>query len=312
MKILVTGGAGYIGSVLTESLLKSNYEVTVVDNFYYSQYTSLNHLLANKKLSIVQADIRNETLLNSIVRKFDCIIPLAAIVGAPACNKNSKQAQEINLEAQLKILDGLSEDQLVIMPTTNSAYGTTPPGVITTEESPLNPLSQYAKETVLVENALLKRPKSVSLRLATVFGLSPRMRIDLLVNDLTYRAYKDKAIVLFTARARRNYIHVRDVAKAIGMILEDPEKFLKYQVYNLGNTSANLTKLELALCIKEKLNELTIIEESFSEDPDQRDYLVSNERIENLGFRCDYSLETGIEELVKFYSIIPQFSYGNI
>jgi nucleoside-diphosphate-sugar epimerase len=312
VKILVTGGAGYIGSILTDSLLKSNYQVTVVDNFYYKQFSALNHLLHNKNLEIVDMDVRNPNFLNTFSSKFDCVIPLAAIVGAPACNKNPALAHETNLEAPMKILQSISKDQLVIMPTTNSAYGTTPPGIITTEQSPLNPLSQYAKEKVLVENELLKRKNSVSLRLATVFGLSPRMRIDLLVNDLTHRALKDKVLVLFSARARRNYIHVRDVSNAISLILKDPDRFLKHQIFNLGNTSANLTKMELALRIKSKMKDLIIIEENVAEDPDQRDYIVSNERIENLGFECEFSLDDGIDELIKFYRLIPAFNFGNV
>jgi nucleoside-diphosphate-sugar epimerase len=313
MKILVTGGAGYIGSVLLEKLLQRKmYQITVIDNFHYKQFSSLNHLLPNNRIDIVKGDVRDFDLVKKYASQSDVIIPLAAIVGAPACNQNPKTAAEINLDAPLRLLESLSESQLVIMPTTNSAYGTTPKGMITDENSNLNPLSQYAREKVDVEKMLLQRTNSVSLRLATVFGLSPRMRIDLLVNDLTYRAVKEGVIVLFSADARRNYIHVRDVVKVIDMVLDNPVIFLEDRIFNVGLSSANLTKLELTQAIQKFLPNLIVSKVENKSDPDKRDYLVSNERIEKLGFSCEFSLDEGIKELIKFFNLIPNFEYGNV
>ena len=313
MKILVTGGAGYIGSVLLEKLLQRKmYQITVIDNFHYKQFSSLNHLLPNNRIDLVKGDVRDFDLVKKYASQSDVIIPLAAIVGAPACNQNPKTAAEINLDAPLRLLESLSESQLVIMPTTNSAYGTTPKGMITDENSKLNPLSQYAREKVDVEKMLLQRPNSVSLRLATVFGLSPRMRIDLLVNDLTYRAVKEGVIVLFSANARRNYIHVRDVVKVIDMVLDNPVIFLEDRIFNVGLSSANLTKLELTQAIQKFLPNLIVSKVENKSDPDKRDYLVSNERIEKLGFSCEFSLDEGIKELIKFFNLIPNFEYGNV
>ena len=313
MKILVTGGAGYIGSVLLEKLLQRKmYQITVIDNFHYKQFSSLNHLLPNNRIDIIKGDVRDFDLVKKYASQSDVIIPLAAIVGAPACNQNPKTAAEINLDAPLRLLESLSESQLVIMPTTNSAYGTTPKGMITDENSNLNPLSQYAREKVDVEKMLLQRTNSVSLRLATVFGLSPRMRIDLLVNDLTYRAVKEGVIVLFSANARRNYIHVRDVVKVIDMVLDNPVIFLEDRIFNVGLSSANLTKLELTQAIQKFLPNLIVSKVENKSDPDKRDYLVSNERIEKLGFSCEFSLDEGIKELIKFFNLIPNFEYGNV
>ena len=313
MKILVTGGAGYIGSVLLEKLLQRKmYQITVIDNFHYKQFSSLNHLLPNNRIDLVKGDVRDFDLVKKYASQSDVITPLAAIVGAPACNQNPKTAAEINLDAPLRLLESLSESQLVIMPTTNSAYGTTPKGMITDENSKLNPLSQYAREKVDVEKMLLQRPNSVSLRLATVFGLSPRMRIDLLVNDLTYRAVKEGVIVLFSANARRNYIHVRDVVKVIDMVLDNPVIFLEDRIFNVGLSSANLTKLELTQAIQKFLPNLIVSKVENKSDPDKRDYLVSNERIEKLGFSCEFSLDEGIKELIKFFNLIPNFEYGNV
>jgi nucleoside-diphosphate-sugar epimerase len=311
-RILVTGGAGYIGSIIVEMLLKNNYQVTVADNFHYNQFSALNHLIGNSKLDILKTDIRDSSTINKLISKSDVVLPLAAIVGAPACDLNPKQASEINKKAAISIFKELDREQLLIMPTTNSAYGTTPEGQEADENSKLNPLSQYAKEKVEVEEEMLNYQNTVSFRLATVFGVSPRMRTDLLVNDLTQKAFTNRNLVLFSPNARRNYIHVRDVAKAILMAIDKPKPFIHGRIFNVGLTEGNMTKMELASEIEKVIGKISIIHKEIGIDPDQRDYLVSNKKIEEQGFKCDYSISDGIKELVKFYSILPKFNFGNI
>ena len=306
-KILVTGGAGYLGSILVPELLNDEHEVTVVDNFMYKQ-TSLNHLCANPKFDIVRGDVRVETTMWPLLKKADIIIPLAAYVGAPLCTQDPIGASTTNKDAIFMMIKHLSKNQLVIMPTTNSAYGT---GDYCTEESPLNPISLYAKDKVEVEKQLMNHANSISYRLATVFGMSPRMRLDLLVNDFTYRAVNDSALVLFESHFKRNYIHVRDITLAFQHAITN-QRTMSGEVYNVGLSDANVSKWELCEIIQKQLPNFTFMQAEVGVDPYQRNYIVSNEKIESTGFQTKYSLETGIKELIKGYRMIRNTRYGNI
>lgn len=310
MQILVTGGAGYIGSILTERLLAEGHHVVVADNFMYGQW-SLGHLIHNPRLKVIRADVRDLSAMKPWIRECEVIMPLAAIVGAPACKKDPIAAHTINLESPLALFKELSAEQWVLMPTTNSAYGTTPAGEITTEKSPLNPLSDYARHKVEVEKALMDRKNSLSFRLATVFGTSPRMRLDLLVNDFTYRAVTDKFLVLFEAHFRRNYVHVQDVASVFMHGLANFEK-MRGEIYNVGLSEANLTKRELCEQIQRQAPEFYFTEASMSQDPDKRDYEVSNAKIEATGWKAQVGLEAGIRELIRAYAMLGGDRFGNV
>jgi nucleoside-diphosphate-sugar epimerase len=309
-RILVTGGAGYIGSVLVPKLLSEGYPVTVVDNFMYGQ-TSLAGVSREKNLELVFGDVRDQSLMKSLLSKSDVVIPLAAIVGAPACDKDPFQAESINKNSILWMLQELSSDQRIIMPTTNSAYGSGDENNYCDENSPLNPLSLYAKDKVVVENELMSHRNATSFRLATVFGISPRMRLDLLVNNFAYRAVTDGFIVIFEGHFKRNYIHVTDVAKAFLLALEKPDVF-KNNIYNVGLSEANISKIDLCKKIKEIIPGFTFLESELGKDPDQRNYVVSNEKIENAGFAPSHSLEMGLRELIKFIPMYSEKLYSNI
>ena len=308
--ILVTGGAGYIGSTLVPILINQGFAVTVLDSLIYNQ-SSLLDCCAYKNFEFIQGDICDYDLVNSLISESDIVIPLAAIVGAPACKRNPSLTRLVNYDAHMNIVKNVSADQKVLFPTTNSGYGIGEKDNYCTEESPLRPISEYGRTKVEVEKALLDGGSTVTFRLATVFGMSPRMRIDLLVNDFVYRAVKDQSLVIFEEHFRRNYIHVRDVAKAFLFGIENYEK-MKGEPYNVGLSSANLTKRQLAEKIKEYVPELYIHSAEIGEDPDKRDYIVSNEKIESLGWRADYSLDDGIQELIKGYNIIKPNSFANI
>jgi len=308
-KILVTGGAGYIGSILTPALLDLGYKVTVYDNFMHNQ-NSLLDCCSKKDFEVIKGDICDYEKINPMLSQFDVIIPLAALVGAPICRRNPQLTYLINFEAYINLIEKVSDDQKIIFPNTNSGYGVTEGDDLCTEESPLNPISEYGIIKCKIEEELLKRKNSVTFRLATVFGTSPRMRMDLLVNDFVYRAFNDRFIVLFEEHFRRNYIHIRDVAKAFVQAIEDDS--MLGEAYNLGLSSANLTKRELAEKIKEYLPDFFIYSAEIGEDPDKRDYLVSNEKLENTGWSPDYSLDDGIKELIKGYSIIRPNSFANV
>ena len=297
MKILVTGGAGYLGSIMVGEFLKKNHEVTVVDNFMYHQ-NSLATYFANDSFNVIQGDVRDLNLMKSEVAKVDLIIPLAAIVGAPACDMDPLAATSINKTAIFEMLKMVSKNQLILMPTTNSAYGQGDKNNFCDETSPLNPLSQYAREKVEVENEIMSRENSVSFRLATVFGMSPRMRLDLLVNEFVLRAIKDKFVVLFEGNFKRNYIHVRDVSQSFTLALENIDKFAG-QIFNVGLSEANISKTELCAKIKELIPDFYYTESPISKDPDQRNYIVSNEKIEKQGFIPHFGLEKGLKELIK-------------
>ncbi len=310
LKILVTGGAGYLGSIMVEAFLNDGHQVTVLDNFMFKQ-NSLAHLCHNDRFEVVNGDARSPDVLEPLVKKADVVIPLAALVGAPLCSKDPIGAKTINLDGQLTLLDMLSPAQRVLMPITNSGYGIGESGKYCTEETPLRPISLYGQHKVEVEKKALDRENSVSFRLATVFGMAPRMRIDLLVNDFTYRAVYDRAVVLFESHFKRNYIHVRDVTRAFQHALENFET-MKGEPYNVGLSDANLSKLELCQAIQKHLPQFVYVEAPIGEDPDKRDYIVSNEKIESTGFKPRYSLDIGIRDLIKGYTMIRNSIYGNV
>ena len=309
-KVLITGGAGYIGSTLTSELLQKGYHVTVLDSLIFNQ-SSLLDCCVNQHFNFVKGDICDLDLVNSLLPKFDVIIPLAAIVGAPACKNNPALTRLVNYDAHMNIVNNVSSDQKVLFPTTNSGYGIGEKDIFCTEKTSLMPISEYGRMKVEIEKAFLDKGNAVTFRLATVFGMSPRMRMDLLVNDFVYQAVKDGALVLFEEHFRRNYIHVRDVAKAFLFGIQNYEK-MKGEPYNVGLSSANITKRQLAEKIKEYVPELYIHSAEIGEDPDKRDYIVSNEKIESLGWSPDYSLDDGIPELIKGYKIIRPNRFVNV
>jgi len=308
--ILVTGGAGYLGSTMVPELLGAGHKVTVLDNFMFGQ-NSLAHVCHHPDFRVVRGDIRVEATVRPLMKNADIIIPLAALVGAPLCSRDPVGATTTNHDAIMMMLKLLSKDQIVLMPTTNSAYGTGDENNFCTEESPLRPISQYAIEKVGIEKELMQHPNFISFRLATVFGMSPRMRIDLLVNDFTYRAVYDRFVVLFESQFKRNYIHVRDVMRVFLHAIKNYDK-MKGQIYNVGLSDANVSKKELCQAIQKHLPEFIFLEAPVGKDPDQRNYIVSNAKIEATGFKQMYSLDFGIQELIKGYTMIRNARYGNV
>jgi len=302
-KVLITGGAGYLGSTLTEVLLSKGYQVTVLDSLVYKQL-SLTSFCHNKNFKLVVGDVRDYQLLSDLVEANDIIIPLAAIVGMPACKKDPDLTVAINYQQIDDIIAYMRSSQKLLVPNTNSQYGSS--DTIITEESPFNPLSLYAQTKCDAEKAVLDSGNGISLRLATVFGVSYRQRMDLLVNDFTYRAFTDEFLVLFESHFLRNYVHVRDVAKAFVHLIENYQT-CNNNAFNVGLTSANMSKLQLAQKIKEYVPSLVIIKEQFKEDFDKRNYIVSNEKLEKTGWFCDYSLDAGIQELLSAYKMINNF-----
>jgi nucleoside-diphosphate-sugar epimerase len=288
-KVLVTGGAGYLGSTLCELLVNKNYQVTVLDNLMYKQL-SLLHLFKHKNFKFVNGDVRNTELLIKLVKENDVIIPLAAIVGMPACKLNKQASIEIS---------NMNENQKIILPNTNSQYGSS--DSIITEESPFNPLSLYAKTKCDAESFMLKNSHGISLRLATVFGVSPRMRTDLLVNDFVLKSITDGYLVLFESHFKRNYIHVQDIARTFLFMIENYD----------GLSSANLSKLELAEKIKHYVPSLVIKEDNFKEDFDKRNYIVSNEKLESKGWLPMYDLDYGIQQLINSYTMLINKNNSN-
>jgi nucleoside-diphosphate-sugar epimerase len=307
--ILVTGGAGYIGSMMVPALLKKGYKVTVLDNFMFNQ-NSLAHVCSDPNFEIVRGDIRDKEIMRGLMKNTDVIIPLAALVGAPLCSEDRIGATTINHDAIKMMFELSSKEQIILMPTTNSAYGTGDKDNFCTEESELRPISQYAIEKVEIEKRLIDMPNSISFRLATVFGMSPRMRIDLLVNDFTHRAFRDRFVVLFESHFKRNYIHVLDVANVFLHAL-DNHNSMKGEIYNVGLSEANLSKRELCEAIQKHIPDFMIMEEAIGKDPDQRNYIVSNKKIENTGFKPYNSLDMGIKDLIKGYTMIRNTKYGN-
>lgn len=309
MKILITGAAGYIGSVLMPMLLRDGHQVTALDNFMYGQ-TSLLDCCFNQNLQIVRGDVRNEKLMAELVPKADCLIPLAAIVGAPACNQDPVAATSINLDAIRLILKLRSKSQMLIYPNTNSGYGIGQEGIYCTEETPLRPISLYGRTKVEAEAAVLSAGNSVAFRLATVAGVSPRMRLDLMVNDFVHRALTDRFIVLFEAHFKRNFLHVRDAAKAFIHAINNFDQ-MNGEAFNVGLSEANISKLELCQEIKKQLPDFYFHEAPIGQDPDKRNYIVSNAKIEKTGFKATISLPETITEVIKGIQIIKPRKFKN-
>ena len=310
-KVLITGGAGYLGSVLAPALLDRGFGVTVVDNFMWDQ-VSLSAVCHAPAFSLVRGDVRSPDTMRPLLKQADIIIPLAARVGAPLCDRDPVAATSTNLDAIVSMVGELSREQMVLMPVTNSGYGVGQKDTFCTEETPINPISLYARTKVEAERLLLDRhPSAMSFRLATVFGMSPRMRLDLLVNDFTYRAYMDRFIVLFESHFKRNFIHVRDVAKAFLHGIENFDR-MKGQVYNVGLSDANISKLELCQRIQKQVPSFVFLESAIGVDPDKRDYIVSNDKIEATGYKPDVSLDDGIRELLKGYAMVRNTRYANV
>ncbi|MCP5468949.1 MAG: NAD(P)-dependent oxidoreductase [Chlamydiales bacterium] len=308
-RILITGGAGYIGSILTPLLLEKGYRITVLDNLMYRQ-VSLLECFGHPSFKFIKGDCLDEPLLEKLMNEADVVIPLAAIVGAPACKESPAYAKMVNFDAVDLVIKHLKQNQLVVFPNTNSGYGVGESGIHCTEESPLRPVSLYGKWKVEIEQKLLETGQAVSLRLATVFGVSPRMRLDLLVNDFTYRACHDRTIVVFEENFKRNYIHVRDVAQAFLFAIEHADQ-MKGQAFNVGLSEANLSKKELCETIKKYVDKLYYHAAPIGKDPDQRNYIVSNEKLEGLGWKPTKSLESGIEELVGAFTMIKYNQFAN-
>lgn len=309
-KILITGGAGYLGSVLVPMLLEKGHEVVVLDSFLYKQ-TSLLGCCKYKNFSVIKGDCRDEETLKKALDGAEYIFPLAAMVGFPLCDSDKTAANTINYGAIETLLRFRSANQRIIFPCTNSGYGLGQGDSYCTEESPIEPISVYGKTKMAAEKAIIDAGNSVTFRFATLFGASPRMRTDLLVNDFVYRAVHDRSIVIFEGTFMRNYLHVRDAARAFIFAMENFDS-MKGSRYNCGLSSANCSKLELCEIIKKHIPGFTYMEAPVGTDPDKRNYLVSNAKIESLGYEAMYSLDDGIEELIKVYTMIKNSSYGNI
>ena len=308
--VLVTGGAGYLGSILVPALLAAGHRVTVLDNFMWKQ-NSLAACCADPAFDVINGDVRSEATVRPLLAKADVVIPLAALVGAPLCDKDPVGATTTNKDAIKLMLGLLSREQRVLMPITNSGYGVGEAGKFCTEETPMRPISRYGIDKVAAEAMVLDFGNAVSFRLATVFGMAPRMRLDLLVNDFVYRAVNDRFIVLFEGHFKRNFIHIRDVARAF-MHGIDTFETMKGQPFNVGLSDANLSKIELCAKIKEHVPSFVCIEAPVGEDPDKRDYIVSNAKIEATGFKPAHSLDAGILELIRGYRMIRNSIFGNV
>ena len=309
MKIVITGASGYIGNILVKNLLDNEFEVTAIDNFRYEN-RQIFQLASYPKLNIIEGDVRDNIILKKIL-SHDLIIPLAALVGAPLCEKYPNDAISINQKAIELLAKEKSSSQIIIYPTTNSGYGSTDGKSECDEDSPIKPISLYGITKTEAEKSILDKTNTISLRLATVFGISPRMRLDLLVNNFVFKALTEGCLTLFESHFIRNYIHIEDVSKAIIHCINNFE-LTKNNVYNLGLSEANLSKKELALKIKEYLPKLAIVEEEFTKDKDQRNYIVSNKKIESTDFKPSYSLDKGIIELIKGLKILKSNNLGNI
>jgi len=309
LRILVTGGAGYLGSVLCERLLDAGHHVTVLDSLLYQQ-NSLFHLCANPRFEFVHGDARDNSVVGGLAKDADALIPLAAIVGAPACDRDPLLARSVNLEA-IRLLNRVrSSGQLIVYPTTNSGYGTKTGDVFCTEETPLEPISLYGQTKTQAEQELLQSPNVVTLRLATVFGMSARMRLDLLVNHFVYAAATDGYLVIFEKDFKRNYIHIRDVADCFLYCIENSNR-MAGRAYNAGLDAANLSKQELALSIKKHVPKFYIHFAEVGSDPDKRNYIVSNQRLREAGFDAKRSLDEGIVELLKGYRMMGRSQFKN-
>ena len=307
-KILITGGAGYIGQVLTPMLLEKGYQVVIIDKSIFGQKPYED----KKNFKFINGDVRDYTLIKKILEgnNFDVVIPLAALVGAPICSKFVSEAEEINYKSCNFLFDNLDKSTKIILPVSNSGYGIAEHDKPCTEESPLNPISVYGVTKVKSENSLIKRGNYISLRLATIFGMSPRMRLDLLVNNFVYDAITKKYLEIFEGKFKRNYVHIKDVARAFIFCIENFDK-LKNNIFNFGLEDVNLTKIELAENIKKHVEGFNYVLNEFGHDPDKRDYIVSNQKILKTGFEFQYSLDRGIKELVDGIQKLEKGNYTN-
>lgn len=307
MNVLITGGAGYIGSELVEYLLNDGHSVEVYDNLMYDP-SSLLRYTNNPGFNFVKGDVRDLEKLTKHIKKADIIIPLAALVGFPLCRDNPRDAKEINFEVNQWIADNKSKDQMVIYPCTNSGYGSKSDGVCT-EESPLKPLTLYGVTKVDAETAFKDVENHITFRLATVFGPSSRMRSDLLVNNFVLKALRDRIIVLYECEFMRNYVHIHDVCRSFKFVIDNWDS-CKNETYNVGNDAINMNKLQLAQKIAQHMP-LEIMKAEFTSDPDTRDYIVSSEKFYKKGFSCNFDLDDGIIQLKKAFSIIESPWYAN-
>ena len=310
MHVLVTGGAGYIGSMLVPAMLGRGWQVTVLDTFAAGE-PFLAHSCADPNFNAVRGDTRDMRVLGPLMKQADIVIPLAALVGAPLCARDEIGATSLNRDAVVNLVKQASPNQLIAYPTTNSGYGIGEGNAACTEESPLRPVSLYGRTKVEAEEAVLSHPNSLSFRLATVFGMAPRMRLDLLVNDFTWRAVNDRAVVLFEAHFRRNYIHIRDVVKAFLHGIDNVGA-MKQQAYNVGLSEANLSKAQLCDRIAKHVPGFVWLEAPVGEDPDKRDYIVSNDKLEATGWKPDHGLDAGIQELIKGYRMLRNGRFANV
>jgi len=307
MNILITGGAGYIGSELVNHLIDEN-KVTVIDSLMYD-HTSLLRYTQHDNFNFVKSDVRDMRVLENLIKENDVIIPLAALVGFPLCDKDPRGAQEINQDINTWIANNKSDDQMVIYPCTNSGYGVSVDGSVCTEESPLNPVSLYGKTKVGAEADYKKVNNHVTFRLATVFGPGSRMRTDLLVNNFVLKALKERLLVLYECEFMRNYVHLADVCRAFKFVIDNWDD-CKNETYNVGNDSINMNKLQLAQTIQKHIP-IEIIKAEFNSDPDTRDYIVSSQKFYSKGFECKFDLDDGIKQLIKSYAIIDSPWYAN-
>lgn len=305
MKILITGAAGYVGSMLIQKLYESDLEIEQIvafDNLMYRQ-VSLTQFCHHANFKFVKGDVRHQDEFLPLVQEADAIIPLAAYVGFPACDRDTEAATKVNFEQIQFIIKNTSRNQKIILPNTDSAYGATDGNEFCTEDTPLAPTSHYGLTKTQAEYALRDSGRGIVLRLATVFGVSPRMRLDLLINDFTFKAVTDGYVLLFERHFKRNFVHVQDVASAFIFMLKNYDKY-NSQIFNVGNTAANMSKLELCETIKRHIPKFLIKFEEFNEDPDKRNYIVSNAKLEKEGWKCDFSVDEGIDELIKSYHMI--------
>lgn len=310
MRVLVTGGAGYIGSMLVPALLGRGWQVTVLDTFATGE-PFLAHSCADPNFNPVRGDCRDMRVVEPLLREADIVLPLAALVGAPLCARDEIGATSLNRDAVVDLVKRAGKQQLIAYPTTNSGYGVGEGNAFCTEETPLRPVSLYGRTKVDAEDAVLSHPNSLSFRLATVFGMAPRMRLDLLVNDFTWRAVNDRAVVLFEAHFRRNYIHIRDVVKAFLHGIDNVDA-MRQQAYNVGLSEANLSKAQLCDRIAKHVPGFVWLEAPVGEDPDKRDYIVSNDKLEATGWMPDHGLDKGILELIKGYRMLRNGRFANV